>query len=79
MSKKCPHCGHYNTELKISGNIEYVAVQAFRAAVVFGTTVTVGLLNKYAGHGASRAMLQNTKGWGDGINRYHCCNCGNDF
>ena len=73
MSKKCPHCGSYNTELKISGNVGYGVVKGARIAAA-------GIaLGKYAGHTAGHSLLNSTKDWGEDMDHHHCCNCGKDF
>ena len=79
MSKCCPHCGHYNTELKISGNLGYAAVQGFRFATAMTAASVVGIFNHSAGHAAGHSVIHNTESWGKDINRHHCCNCGKDF
>ena len=81
MSKKCPHCGSYNTELKVSGNIGYGLVQGARLLTAGVASMAVGLFNHTAGHAAGHSMLHNTESWGKSISRHHCCNpkCGKDF
>ncbi len=79
MSKQCPHCGSYNTELKISGNIGIGLIQGARLAVAGATSVAVGVFNRSAGHAAGHAVLHNTENWGNDIKRYHCCSCKRDF
>lgn len=79
MSKQCPHCGHYNTESKISGNLGYVAVQGLRFGAAMVAAAAVGAFNRSAGHAAGHTVIHNTESWGNDIKRYHCCNCGKDF
>ena len=79
MSRKCPHCGSYNTELKISGNGGYGVVKGARIAAAGIAHVAGGLFGKYVGNAAGHAVLNSTKDWGEGIDRHHCCNCGKDF
>ena len=78
MSKKCTHCGSYNTELKVSGNVGYAFAQGARI-VAGGAALVAGLFNHSAGHVAGHGVLKNTEDWGKDINRHHCCACGKDF
>lgn len=79
MSKKCPYCGSYNTESKISGYIGYGVVKGARIAAAGIASIAGGLLNKHIGHAAGHSVLNNTKDWGESIDCHHCCNCGKDF
>lgn len=79
MSKKCTHCGSYNTETKVSGNIGYGFVQVTRIATAGGAAILGGLFGHAAGHAAGHSVMNNTKDWGENINKHHCCNCGKDF
>lgn len=79
MSKKCPRCGSYNTESKVSGNIGYGLVQGARYASAAAAYIAGGIFNHAAGHAAGHSVLHGTEDWGKDINRHHCCNCGKDF
>ena len=79
MSKKCPHCGSYNTESKVSGNIGYGLVQGARFICAGAAYAAVGLFNHGAAHAAGHSVLHGTEDWGDDIDRHYCCNCGRDF
>lgn len=79
MSKKCPHCGSYNTESKVSGNIGYGLVQGARFICAGAAYAAVGLFNRGAAHAAGHSVLHGTEDWGDDIDRHHCCKCGRDF
>ena len=79
MSKKCPHCGSYNSESIVSGNIGYGLVQGARYISAGAAYVAVGLFNHGAAHAAGHSVLHGTEDWGDDIDRHHCCNCGRDF
>lgn len=79
MSKQCPHCGSYNTESSISGNVGYGLTQVARFAVAGSAALIVGAFNHTAGHAAGHNIIHNTKDWGEDINRHHCCSCGKDF
>lgn len=75
MSKQCPFCGHYNTELKVTGVVGYSALQGVRIFAAAAASMVVGVFNHSAGH----SVIHNTEKWGEKIERHHCCNCGNDF
>lgn len=79
MSKKCTHCGSYNTEAKVSGKIGYNVVQAVRIATAGGAAIVGGFLGPSTAHAAGHSVMNNTKDWGEDINKHHCCNCGKDF
>jgi len=79
MSKKCPHCGSYNTERSVGGTANYLARQTGRLVVSGTASLLVGIFNRSAGQGAGRAMLKNTENWVSGVDQFHCCNCGKDF
>lgn len=79
MSKKCTHCGSYNTERSVMGTANFALRQAARLSVSAGAVFVVGCFNKTAAHGAGHAMLHNTENWVSGVKQFHCCECGNDF
>ena len=81
MSKKCPYCGSYNTELKVTGNVGYGLVQGARLFTAGVASMAVGLFNRSAAHSVGHVVLHNTERWGESIERHHCCNpgCGKDF
>ena len=79
MSKQCPYCKSYNTELNVSGNVGYGLVQGARFAAAGIAGIAGGLFGHTVGHAAAHSVIHNTEDWGDDINRHHCCNCGRDF
>ena len=79
MSKRCPYCCSYNTEHRVTGILGYTAVQGMRFATAAVAALTVGVVNKTAGHGAGHTVIHNTKTWGEDIHRHDCCNCKRSF
>ncbi len=79
MSKQCPHCKSYNTELSTSGNIEYVAKGLGRGIVMAGGYLFGSIAGPAGSMAAGKAMQKNTESWTEDVKRYHCCNCGKDF
>lgn len=77
MSKRCPHCGSYNTEISIGNYAGRALLNAGRFALAAVAALTVGLFNQTAGHAAGHSVLHNTDP-GD-LKGHHCCNCGKDF
>jgi len=79
MSKKCSHCGSYNTERSITGTANYVFRQTGRFVIAGGASIVVGIFNKYAGRGVGSGVLRNTESWISGVDQYYCCDCKNKF
>lgn len=77
MSKKCPNCGSYNTELS-AGNITGRAiVNTGRVAISAVAGMFGALLGPNMGRAASYSTWNNTDP-GE-FHPYHCNSCGKDF
>lgn len=77
MSKKCPHCGSYNTELSVGNYAGRALLQIGRYALAIGAHMVGGLFGPSTGHAAGHSVLHNTElGEFEG---HHFCNCGKDF
>lgn len=80
MSKRCPHCGHYNTELYTKGCVEFATKAVARGVVIYGASAIAGLFGgPTTSKGASWAMSQNTKNWTENVDLHYCCNCKRTF
>lgn len=77
MSKKCPHCGSYNTEISIGNYAGRTLLNAGRYALAVGAAMVAGVINPTVGHAAGHSVLHDTDP-GD-LKGHHCCNCGKDF
>ena len=78
MSKKCPHCGSYNTETAVGNWIERGVINAGRGVVSAGAGVIMSIFHPSMGSAAAAKTWQNTKP-SEQFKGYHCCNCGKDF
>ena len=77
MSKKCPHCGSYNTEVAIGNYVGRGIINVGRAALTLGAYVVGGLAGPTTGKTFGYGTWKNTDpGEFEG---HHCCNCGKDF
>ncbi len=79
MSKRCPHCGHYNTELYTKGCVEYASKAAARGTVILGVSTIASLFGPGSAKSAGMAMVQNTKSWTENVHRHYCNNCKRTF
>ena len=80
MSQRCIHCGHYNTEYSILGNLEYVAKGLARGTTVIGGALGGGIfMGKIGAFYAGKVAYDATKNWTNSVHRYHCNACGQDF
>lgn len=77
MSKKCPYCGSYSTEISISNYAARTAVNIGRGALALGASILASAFNPSAGHAAGHSVLHGTDP-GE-LKGHHCCNCGKDF
>lgn len=77
MSKKCPYCGSYNTEVSIGNFAGRAIVNTGRAVLTIGASFVCGIFSHSAAHGAAHSVWHNTDP-GE-FKGYHCCNCGKDF
>lgn len=79
MSKQCPRCSSYNTELSVGGNIEYGIKAAARLAVSATAFAAGNLLGPVTAMGGGMAVFKGTESWTKDAKHYHCCNCGKEF
>ena len=77
MSKKCPYCGSYNTEVSVSNYAKRTVVNVGRFALAVGATLIAHSFTPSAGHAAGHTIMHNTDP-GE-FKGHHCCNCGKDF
>ena len=77
MSKKCPYCGSYNTEISIGNYAKRGLLNTGRIAIAAGAAMVVGVFNHTAGHAAAHSILHSPDP-GE-LKGYHCCVCGKDF
>lgn len=85
MSKRCPHCGSYNTEILIGNFAGRAAIDTIRVVAAGGAGVLGflggGLLNHGMGHklgeGAAKEVWKKTDP-GE-FKGYKCCNCKKEF
>ena len=73
MSKKCPNCGSYNTEIAIENYAERALVHAGRWTLALGAGAVAGLVSPHLTHAVGHNILESTKP--DSFNGYFCCNC----
>ena len=80
MSKQCPYCKRYNTELSVMGGAEYAIKGLAKAAMIAGGFVGGGLLcGPYGAMTGSKEAKRITSKWTKGINLYYCNTCGKKF
>ncbi len=79
MSKQCPRCSSYNTELSLGGNIEYGIKTVARFGAAAAAFAAGNLLGPGVGYGGGYAVLRGTESWTKDATHYHCCNCGKEF
>ena len=77
MSKKCPHCKSYNTEVAVGNWVERGAINAGRVIIAAGAGILGGLVNRAGGGYFATRVWNSTKQ--EDLKGYHCCNCGRDF
>ena len=77
MSKRCPYCGSYNTEVAVLNYAGRFLVNTGRVALTAGAAIVGGLFNHAAGHVAAHNTWEKTDP-GE-LKGYHCCNCNKDF
>ncbi len=77
MSKKCPRCGSYNTEVSVGNYAKRGVIDIGRAALAAGAAAAGSVINRTTGMAGAKTVWDNTDpGPFEG---YHCCNCGQDF
>lgn len=80
MSKQCPNCKGYNTELSVMGSAEYAIKGLAKAAVIAGGFVGGGLLcGPYGAMTGGKEAKRITSNWTEGVNLYYCNTCGKEF
>ena len=77
MSKKCPYCDSYNTEVSVGKYVGRGVINAARLVLAGGAAMFAGAINHAAGHMAAHSVMKETDP-GE-LKGYHCCNCGKDF
>lgn len=77
MSKRCPHCGSYNTEAAIENYVERGIVNIGRVLLTAGATTVGSLVNPVIAQGSGREVWKNTEP-GE-FHGHRCCNCGKEF
>ena len=77
MSKQCPYCGSWNTEVVVGNYVGRGLVNTGRFALAAGAAMVVGLFNHTAGHAAGHAVMHNTDP-GE-FHGHRCCECGREF
>lgn len=77
MSKKCPHCGSYNTETAISNYVSRGALNAGRAVLALTAGLAATIISpNHGGPTASEVYKKTNPGEFKG---YRCCECGKEF
>lgn len=71
MSKKCPYCGSYNTEVSVSNYATRAVINAGRFVIAAGATIITSAFSPSAGHAAGHTVMHNTD-HGE-FKRRHCC------
>ena len=77
MSKKCPYCGSYNTEVSVSNYATRAVINTGRFVIATGASIIASAFSPSAGHAAGHTVMHNTDP-GE-FKGHHCCNCGKDF
>ncbi|MBR1520710.1 MAG: hypothetical protein IJ635_05675 [Bacteroidaceae bacterium] len=77
MSKQCPKCHSYNTEMAIENRVVHGILNVGRGAVALGAGVVFGVFHPALGGGAAKNVWDKMKP--ADCKGYHCCNCGEDF
>lgn len=78
MSKKCPHCGSYNTEYAIGNWVKRGFINAGRLVLTAGAGMIGSLSSPNNGKVFSYQVWKNTAP-SEFFDGYHCCNCKRDF
>lgn len=55
MSKKCPYCGSYNTELSVPNYAKRAAIN-----IAIGAALITSAFNPSVGHASAHAVIHNT-------------------
>lgn len=77
MSKRCTHCGSYNTEVAIGNHISRGFINTGRAVLsVSGALVTSVISPSTASAMGAHIWRNTTPGE---FNGHYCCSCGKEF
>lgn len=77
MSKKCPFCNSYNTEVSVVNYAGRAILQGGRFVLAAGAGMVAHLFSPSSSHGVAHSVLHNTEP-GE-FKGYRCCNCGKEF
>jgi hypothetical protein len=76
MSRKCTHCGSYNTDRIVINSIGKGVVEIGRTVIGVAATLGSELLSRGTGKITGRKVEEATR---VNIKCFHCNDCGNDF
>lgn len=77
MSKRCPYCGSFNTEIALGKYAGRAIVNTGRLALSIGACLVGGLFNHAVGHNAAHKTWEATDP-GE-LKGYQCHNCCRKF
>lgn len=77
MSKRCPYCGSYNTEVSLARYAGRAALQTGRGALILGAMTAAGIFGHGASHAAGHQVMKSTEL--PNLEGHHCCHCGRYF
>lgn len=77
MSKKCIHCGSYNTEIAVGNCVERAVVNTGRIMLSLGAGLIGSVFNPNMGGAYAAKTWEGTKQ--EKLRKHHCCTCGKDF
>lgn len=77
MSKRCTHCGSYNTEISIKKYAARSVINIGRYAIAAGGSIIAHAFSPSASHAAGHTILHETDP-GD-LKGHYCRNCGKYF
>ncbi len=78
MSKQCPYCKSYNTELSPQNIAAGGVKKGAKFAIAAGLGALAAAIFPVAGPPVAVIAYKNLKSQDDST-PYHCCNCGKDF
>lgn len=78
MSKKCPHCGSYNTETAVINWVGRGLLHAGRLALSAGAGIVGSIGGPNTGKIAAYQTWRNTEPT-TAFEGYRCCECGKEF
>lgn len=77
MSKKCPHCGSYNTEAAIGNYVGRGLIHIGRGLLAAGAMTVGSIGGPTTGKAAGYTVWKNTEP--GAFHGHRCCNCGKEF